>query len=291
MQRAPCSCSVVSGRWSWNSSQSRTRAFGSRPRRLVPLVLHEAGQLAHSSLGPYVPYLPPRRAASFEFSSKAAISASSWRQAGGAHLRLRLQHAAVVVRHHAHERRHQLVPRRQDLLRRASSPVSCAWRDTRLVHLPRSPPASSSLPRLTISLLQRRANDARLVVQHVGDAARHAGGEVAPRRAEHDDAPAGHVLAAVVAHALDDGAGAAVADAEALAGHAADVRLAAGRAVERDVADEDVLLGDERRLARRIDDRACRPTAPCRRSRWRRPPASASCRAARTRRSSGPPSP
>src|SRR6478609_8904054 len=25
MQRAPCSFSVVSGRWSWNSSQSRTR--------------------------------------------------------------------------------------------------------------------------------------------------------------------------------------------------------------------------------------------------------------------------
>ena len=45
--------------------------------------------------------------------------------------------------------------------------------------------------------------------------------------------------------ALDDRVDAAVADAEALAGHAADVRLAAGRAVEGDVADDDVLLGDE----------------------------------------------
>ena len=39
--------------------------------------------------------------------------------------------------------------------------------------------------------------------------------------------------------------GAAVAHAEALAGHAADVGLAAGGAVERHVADDDVLLGRE----------------------------------------------
>ena len=70
-------------------------------------------------------------------------------------------------------------------------------------------------------------------VEHVGHAAAHARGEVAPGRAEHDDAPAGHVLAAVVAHALDHHVGAAVAHAEALAGHAADERLAARRAVER----------------------------------------------------------
>jgi hypothetical protein len=53
---------------------------------------------------------------------------------------------------------------------------------------------------------------------------------------------AGHVFAAVVADGFDDGVHAAVADAEALAGHAADVGLAAGRAVERHVADDDVLL-------------------------------------------------
>ena len=84
--------------------------------------------------------------------------------------------------------------------------------------------------------LQRRANVA-VRVEHVGHAAAHAGGEVAPGPAEHDDAAAGHVLAAVIADALDHHGGAAVADAEALAGHAADERFAAGRAVERDVAD------------------------------------------------------
>ena len=39
---------------------------------------------------------------------------------------------------------------------------------------------------------------------------------------------------------------AAVADAKALARHAADIRFAAGRAIKRDVADDDVFFGDER---------------------------------------------
>ena len=47
------------------------------------------------------------------------------------------------------------------------------------------------------------------------------GGEVAAGRAEHDDAAARHVLAAVVADALDDGARARVAHGEPLAGAAA----------------------------------------------------------------------
>ncbi len=60
---------------------------------------------------------------------------------------------------------------------------------------------------------------------------------------------AGHVLAAVVAHAFDDGRRAAVAHAEPLAGDAAQVELAAGGAVEHHVAGDDVLLGLERALA------------------------------------------
>ena len=40
----------------------------------------------------------------------------------------------------------------------------------------------------TISMLQRGANVA-VLVEHVGDAAAHAGGEVAAGRAEHDHAP------------------------------------------------------------------------------------------------------
>ena len=100
---------------------------------------------------------------------------------------------------------------------------------------------STSGSRSTISRLQRRAKLA-VGVEHVGDAAAHAGREVAPGPAEHDHASAGHVLAAVIADALDHDRRAAVAHAEALARHAADVAFAARRAVERDVADDDVLL-------------------------------------------------
>ena len=48
-----------------------------------------------------------------------------------------------------------------------------------------------------------------------------------PVVAEHDDPPAGHVLAAVVADALDHGGGAGVAHAEALADDAAQEDLTA----------------------------------------------------------------
>src|SRR5207253_11375078 len=66
-----------------------------------------------------------------------------------------------------------------------------------------------------------------------------------------DDQAARHVLASVVADAFDDGDRAAVAHGKSLAGDAAEESLTAGRAVERDVADQDVLLGLERGLARR----------------------------------------
>src|SRR5438876_2212937 len=91
-------------------------------------------------------------------------------------------------------------------------------------------------------------------VEDVRDAARHARGEVATALPDDDDASPRHVLAAVVAHALDHGEGPAVAYGKTLPGHSAEVRLAARGAVEDDVAHQDVLLGHEGRLARRIDD-------------------------------------
>ena len=38
-----------------------------------------------------------------------------------------------------------------------------------------------------------------VLIEHIGDAARHAGGEIAPGRADDDDDAAGHILAAVIA--------------------------------------------------------------------------------------------
>ena len=58
----------------------------------------------------------------------------------------------------------------------------------------------------------------------------------------------------MVAHALYNGGRAAVAHAEALAGHAGDERLAAGSAVQRHVAGDDVLLGLEVDALRRAHD-------------------------------------
>src|SRR5688572_8752460 len=97
-----------------------------------------------------------------------------------------------------------------------------------------------------------------LWVPNVRDSARHAGREVAARRTENHGAAARHVLAAVIADALDDGLRAAVAHAESLGGAAAEERAPARRAVQRDVADQHVLLGLERRALRRINDE---PTA------------------------------
>src|SRR6185312_9053648 len=101
----------------------------------------------------------------------------------------------------------------------------------------------------------QRAETAVRIVD-VGDAAGHAGREVAPGLPEHRHHAAGHVFAAVVAHALDDGHGARVAHGETLAGHALEVGLAGDGAVEHGVADDDVLGRLARRLRRLAHDHA-----------------------------------
>src|SRR5258708_24316150 len=85
------------------------------------------------------------------------------------------------------------------------------------------------------------------LVEALRDAAAHARAEVLARGPEDDDRAAGHVLAAVIADALDDGERAAVADGEALARAPGEERLAARRAVEARVADDDLVLGAEAR--------------------------------------------
>src|SRR6185295_5171695 len=97
--------------------------------------------------------------------------------------------------------------------------------------------------------------------EDVGDAAGHARRKIPSGPAEDDDAAAGHVLAAMIADAFDDGQRAAVSHGEPLAGHAPEIRFAARRAVQGDVPDDDVLLGNECRLPGRVhDDFAARKT-------------------------------
>eukprot|EP00982_Pelagococcus_subviridis_P002394 18522-Pelagococcus_subviridis.AAC.9 len=98
----------------------------------------------------------------------------------------------------------------------------------------------------------RRERPLRVV--HVRDAAGHPRREVPPGGAEDAHDAARHVLAAVVADALDDGVRARVADAETLRGDAAEERLPRGRAVQRDVPDDDRAARVERRVGGRADD-------------------------------------
>src|SRR6516162_5556300 len=92
------------------------------------------------------------------------------------------------------------------------------------------------------------------LVQHIGDAAGHAGREVAPGLPEHHDDAAGHVFAAMIARALDDGDRAGVAHGETLAGDAAEIAFARDRAVQHGVADDDALFRHDAAVARRLDD-------------------------------------
>ena len=83
-------------------------------------------------------------------------------------------------------------------------------------------------------------------IPHIRDAAAQARREIPAGLAE-DHGPTGrHVFAAVVAHTLDDSFRATVAHAEAFAADAADVDLAACRAIRHDIAGDHILLGLER---------------------------------------------
>src|SRR3984957_8328085 len=91
-------------------------------------------------------------------------------------------------------------------------------------------------------------------VEHIGDAAGHAGREIPPGLADDDDDAARHIFAAVIASAFDDCYRPGIAHGETFAGDAAEIALAGDRAIEQRIADDDPeLRDDQRRLARRID--------------------------------------
>src|SRR5438309_5882888 len=124
------------------------------------------------------------------------------------------EHLPVLDRHDPDEMRDRLLPARQE-------PPGDRRVRVVVVALDQRPDSREillverlELDHALVAALLERA----VVVEHVGDAAAHAGGEVATRAAEDHDQALGHVLAAVVADALDHRGDAAVAHAEALAG-------------------------------------------------------------------------
>ena len=166
-----------------------------------------------------------------------------WRAQRGA---ARREDAFVVGRHHLHEVRHHQVPVVED----PTAQLAVGMADVGLDHSVHQPDLALVSQRLELDHLHVAvAPEGVLAIEHVGDAAAHPRGEVAPGLAQHHHDPAGHVLAAVVTDALDDCARTAVTHREALAGDAVDVDLSGCGAVENGVADDDVVLGDQPRSA------------------------------------------
>src|SRR5262249_45834737 len=92
------------------------------------------------------------------------------------------------------------------------------------------------------------------LVEHVSDPSAHAGREISTRLAQDNRATTGHIFAAMIADALHHGMRTAIANAEPLPGHAAQVQFAASGPIQHNVSGDDVLLRGERGFARRVDD-------------------------------------
>src|ERR1043166_2041851 len=148
------------------------------------------------------------------------------------------EHALVILWQHFHELPDHVLPQIEDLLRTVAVCEAHVTID-HATHF-RDLDRIGKLAQLDHLLVATRREIAGHV-EHVGHAAAHPGGEVASGRTEHHHAAAGHVFATVIAHGLDDGAHARVAHREPFARHAADVNLAARRAIQTDVADDDIV--------------------------------------------------
>ena len=91
-------------------------------------------------------------------------------------------------------------------------------------------------------------------IEHIGNAARHAGGEIAASFADNHDLATGHVFTAVITDAFYHCARAAVSHTKTLTTHAPKIRLTRSRAVQRDIADQNIFFRHKGRGARRKDD-------------------------------------
>ena len=91
-------------------------------------------------------------------------------------------------------------------------------------------------------------------IEQVGAAAGHPRPEIRPDRAQDDNDAAGHVLAAVLAEALDDGLRAGIPDREPHPGPPDQVQPPAGRAVQAGVAGDRLAARVGREVGLRGDD-------------------------------------
>src|SRR5215470_7829453 len=243
MQRAAWSRSSGSGSSSSNSRQSCSLSATGR----APLFCRRISRKPRSL---------PMRDSALPFPGAARdVGARLLRRAGRAprglrHRRLLGEDALVLARQHLDDLLAHGGPAVEELVRLGAAGAHRVLLDE-VAHLL----GLVALEGLELDHLAVAAGDERAVlVEDEGEPARHAGGEVAAGSAEDDDGAAGHVLAAMVADALDDGGDAGVPHREALAGTAVEEGAPGDRAVEDGVADDDLVVGAEGRAARRLDD-------------------------------------
>ena len=92
-----------------------------------------------------------------------------------------------------------------------------------------------------------------VLVEYIGNTARHARRKVLANRAQNQCLTARHILTAMIAAALDHCIGSGIADAEPLACGSADISAARGCPVQGDISDNDVRILAEPGRLRRID--------------------------------------
>ncbi len=83
------------------------------------------------------------------------------------------------------------------------------------------------------------------LIQHISHAAAHARREILPRAAQHHNAPAGHILTAMVANALHHSRSSRIAHTEPFPGHAVYESLPTGSPIQSHIPDDDILTGLE----------------------------------------------
>ena len=132
-------------------------------------------------------------------------------------------------------------------------PVNCRWRATRSRTTCKSF-SSSKGSRSTESRLQRFSVKSPRSSKHVCEPAAHACSEVPPARTENYYQSIRHVFTAMVPDALNDRGGSGIANRKTFASDTVKEGFAARRAIERDIADDDIFLRCEPGTARRMDN-------------------------------------
>ena len=98
--------------------------------------------------------------------------------------------------------------------------------------------------------------DKSQVIENKSHATAHACGKVLAGGTQHDNDTAGHVLAAMVAHAFDNGTCPGIAHSKTLPCPAVNINLSGGSAIERNVADDDIFRWVEGSIPVGSDDEA-----------------------------------